>query len=121
MNELLYIIWIPLAAGLLLMAVPESLRKLTGILSALAGALAFVFSIVLYTGRGLSGHLDLISVSGFADRLPGPDTGLGGLAALNFDEIARLIILLITFFSLVVIVYSLRYTNTGHRIRRYYS
>lgn len=121
MNELLFIIWIPLAAGLLLMAVPESLRKLTGVFSALAAALAFAFSIVLYAVKGLSGHLNLISVSGFANIFPGPDAGLSVLAALNFDEIARLMILLITFFSLIVIVYSLRYTGTSHRIRRYYS
>ena len=31
MNELLYIIWIPMIAGLLLFLVPESLRKLTGL------------------------------------------------------------------------------------------
>ena len=121
MNELIYIIWIPLAAGLLLMAVPESLRKITGILSALAGALAFIFSIVLYTGKGLSGHLNLLSLSGFADKVQGADPGLNALAALNIDEIARLMILLITFFSFIVIIYSLRYTSTNHRIRRYYS
>ena len=121
MNELLYIIWIPLAAALLLMAVPESLRKLTGILSALAGSLAFVFSIVLYAGKGLSGHLSLITVSGLEGIFPRQVEGLSMLAALNLDEIARLMMLLITFFSLIVIVYSLKYTSTSHRIKGYYS
>ena len=68
MDELLYIIWIPLAAGLLLMAVPESLRKLTGVLASLVSALAFAFSIVLYTGKGLTGHLTMALIPGLATR-----------------------------------------------------
>jgi len=121
MDELLYIIWIPLAAGLLLMAVPESLRKLTGILASLVSALAFTFSIVLYTGRGLNGHLTLALVQGLATSFPAFDKVLHHLGTLNFDEISRLLLLLITFFSFMVTVYSLRYTSSNHKIKRYYS
>jgi len=121
MDELLYILWIPLAAGLLLMAVPESLRKLTGILATLVSALAFAFSIVLYTGKGLSGHLTLALIPGLAKPFPALDQVLSHLGTLNIDEISRLLIMLITFFSLMITVYSLRYTNPGHKIKRYYS
>jgi len=121
MSELLYIIWIPFAAGLLLMAVPESMRKLTGLLSAMASALAFVFSIILYTGKGLSGQLSLVSFPLLAEKLPGLNQGISSIGDLNFDEIARLMIMLISFFSFIVIIYSLRYTSTGHRIKKYYS
>lgn len=120
MDELLYIIWIPLAAGLLLMAVPESLRKVTGILSALVSALAFAFSIVLYTGKELSGHLTLNLVPGLAEQFPEFNRVLAYLGTLNFDGISRFIILLITFFSFIVTVYSLRYTSPRHIIKRYY-
>lgn len=121
MNELLYIVWIPLAAGLVLMAVPESLRKLTGILSAMVSALAFTFSVILYAGKRLTGYLNLEIVPGSDLQLPELEEGIRALGAINVDEISRLMIMLITFFSLAVIVYSLRYTSTSHRIKRYYS
>ncbi|MBN1388936.1 MAG: hypothetical protein JW965_10845 [Bacteroidales bacterium] len=121
MDELLYIIWIPLAAGLLLMAFPESMRKITGILASLASALAFAFSIVLYTGRGLSGHLTLALIPGLAKLFPALDQVLRHLGTLNIDEISRLLIMLITFFGFMITVYSLRYTSPVHKIKRYYS
>jgi len=121
MNELLYIIWIPLAAGLLLMAVPESLRKLTGVLSALTSAFAFTYSVIVYVGKGLTGHMSLVNTPVLDRQLRGLEEGISALGTINVDEISRLMIMLIAFFSLVVIVYSLWYTNTNHRIRRYYS
>ncbi len=121
MDELLYILWIPLAAGLLLMAVPEFLRKFTGILASLVSALAFAFSIILYTGKGLDGHLTLALMPGLALPFPALDHVLRHLGTLYIDEISRLLILLITFFSLMISIYSLRYTCPYHKIRRYYS
>ena len=120
MDELLYIIWIPLAAALLLAIVPESLRKLTGILTSLVTALAFAFAIVLYAGKGLSGHLTLALTTGLASRFPVIDWSLSHMGALNFDEIARLLLMLITFFSFIITVYSITYTSHNHKIRRYY-
>jgi len=121
MDELLYIIWIPLAAGLLLMAVPESLRKFTGVLASLVSALAFAFAIVLYTGKGLTGHLTMALIPGLATPFPALDQVIRHLGTLNIDEISRLLIMLITFFSLMITVYSLRYTSPNHKIKRYYS
>ncbi|MBS0011493.1 MAG: hypothetical protein KFF49_08790 [Bacteroidales bacterium] len=121
MDELLYIIWIPLAAGLLLMLIPESMRKFTGIMALIASGLAFAFSIVLYAGKGLAGYLTLTIIPGLASSFPAFEEVVSHLCALNFDELSRLLILLICFFSFIITLYSLRYTNPHHKIRRYYS
>ncbi|MBE0677031.1 MAG: hypothetical protein IH591_20425 [Bacteroidales bacterium] len=121
MDELLYIIWIPLAAGLLLAVAPESMRKLTGIIASLVTALAFAFAIFLYAGKGLSGHMTLALLPDMAIRFPVADWFMRHFGTLNFDELARLLILLITFFSLIITVYSITYTNVNHKIKGYYS
>ena len=121
MDELLYIIWIPLAAGLLLAFVPESLRKMTGVITSLVTALAFAFAIVLFAGKGLSGHLTMSLLPAMAERYPVADWFAGRFGGMYFDELARLLMMLITFFSFIISVYSLKYTSGVHRIKGYYS
>ncbi|MBM3420209.1 MAG: hypothetical protein FJY11_03645 [Bacteroidetes bacterium] len=121
MDELFYIIWIPLAAGLLLAAVPGSLRKLTGIISVLVTALAFGYAVFLYVDKGLSGQLTFSLVQGLQERFPVADWFVRHFSALNIDELSRLLLMLITFFSLAITLYSLVYTSKNHRIKGYYS
>ncbi len=121
MDELLYIIWIPLAAGLLLAFVPGSLRRITGVITSLVTALSFAFAIALFAGKGLSGHLTMSLLPELAEKFPVADWFAGRFGGLYVDELARLLIMLITFFSFIISVYSLKYTGGVHKIRGYYS
>jgi len=121
MDELLYIIWIPMAAGLLLFLMPESLRKFTAYTAVAVTALSFAFAIVLFTGKGLAGDLTICLIPQLADRFPVIDWFLRHFGALRIDELARLLLLLITFFSFVITLYSVSYTIPNHRIKWYYS
>jgi formate hydrogenlyase subunit 3/multisubunit Na+/H+ antiporter MnhD subunit len=121
MDELLYIIWIPLVAGLLLAFLPDSLRKLTGFITIGVSALAFTFAIILFAGKGLSGHMTLGLIPELADRFPAINGFISRFGILNIDELARLLLLLITFFSFIITIYSISYTIPNHRIKGYYS
>ncbi|HUX94752.1 MAG TPA: proton-conducting transporter membrane subunit [Bacteroidales bacterium] len=121
MNELLYIIWIPLLAGLVLFLVPESLRKMSGLAASVISAAALLFAIVLYldTDHFTRGEISLVSgLSGYFEDYNNFLSVFGGLL---IDNIARLVVLLITFFTFLITIYSLSYTNAKHRIKGYYS
>lgn len=121
MDELLFIIWIPLAAGLLLLLMPESLRKITSYASVAVTALSFAYAIVLFTGKGLTGNLTLCLIPQLAEKYQVVDWFLRHFGALNVDELSRLLLLLITLFSFLITLYSVSYTIPSHRIKGYYS
>jgi formate hydrogenlyase subunit 3/multisubunit Na+/H+ antiporter MnhD subunit len=121
MNEILYIVWIPLAAGLLLLLVPDTLRRITGLCSSviLAISLAFAISLFISKGHSIPAHMSIMLPFGTPDADYGSLTGsLGGLFA---DNIAKLVVMLVYFFSLLITIYSIAYTKKNHRIKGYYS
>jgi multicomponent Na+:H+ antiporter subunit A len=121
MNELLYIIWIPLIAGLLLLLVPESLRKITGLIASVISAIALTVAIALFLDNDhyINGVISI--VPGVSKHLNNYTIFLQEIGGLVFDNIAKLLVLLITFFTFLILIYSLAYTKTHHRIKGYYS
>jgi formate hydrogenlyase subunit 3/multisubunit Na+/H+ antiporter MnhD subunit len=121
MNELLYIIWIPLIAGLVLFLVPDSLRRITGLTASAISAIAFAFAIILFFDKGQSTRVVICLVPGLSDFLSSYNDLLVKVGGLFIDNTAKLIVMLITFFTFLVVVYSIAYTNTNHRIKGYFS
>jgi formate hydrogenlyase subunit 3/multisubunit Na+/H+ antiporter MnhD subunit len=121
MNELLYIIWIPLISGLILLLVPESLRKITGFIASLISAAALTVSVILFfdTNHLTDGVITL--VPGLREYFVSYNNFLKVIGAVHIDSIAKLIIMLITFFTFLISIYSLSYTKTKHKIKGYYS
>ena len=121
MNELLYIIWIPLIAGLVLFLVPESLRRITGLAASVISAIALLFAVILFFDKTHFTHGVISLVPGLSEQFNNYNDFLEEFGGLFIDNIAKLIILLITFFTFLIVIYSLAYTNTNHRIKGYYS
>jgi multicomponent Na+:H+ antiporter subunit A len=121
MNELLYIIWIPLIAGLVLFLFPESLRRITGLTASVISAIALAFAIILFFDKTHFTHGVICLVPGLSEHFNNYNNFLGEFGGLFIDNIAKLIVMLITFFTFLIVIYSLAYTNTNHRIKGYYS
>ncbi len=121
MNELLYIIWIPLIAGLVLFLVPESLRKVTGLIASVISAISLTVAVILFFDADHFTHGVISLVPGLNERLISYNNFLGEIGGVFIDNIAKLIVMLITFFTFLIVIYSLAYTKTNHRIKGYYS
>jgi formate hydrogenlyase subunit 3/multisubunit Na+/H+ antiporter MnhD subunit len=121
MNELLYIIWIPLIAGLVLFLVPEALRKITGIVASIISAISLTVAIILFFDKTHFTNGVISLIPGLTDIFHNVNTLLGDVGGLYFDNIARLIVMLITLFTFLIAIYSLAYTAKNHRIKGYYS
>ncbi len=121
MNELLYIIWIPLIAGLVLFTVPDTLRKITGLIAALITALSLTVAIILFFDKTHFTYGVISLVPALTDWFTNFNALLGEIGGLCFDSIAKLVVMLITLFTFLIVVYSLAYTDKNHRIKGYYS
>ncbi len=121
MNELLYIIWIPLIAGLVLFLVPEPLRKITGFIASVISAIALTVSVILFFDTNHYTHGVIALVPAISKYFINYNNFLGEIGAVFIDSIARLIVMLITFFTFLISIYSLAYTKTKHKIKGYYS
>ncbi|MBN1416277.1 MAG: hypothetical protein JW973_14340 [Bacteroidales bacterium] len=112
---------LPLITGILLFAVPERFRLVKGITAIVISAVVLFFAVQLYKMQTVTGQINLFELS-FLNRL---DT-TGWLSAftpftmLNIDNIARLIVLLICFFSLLILVYSILYITKERVLKNYY-
>jgi len=120
MNEIVSIILLPIAAGLLLLLVPEKLRTFQGIVALLVSIVTGYLSILIFSQDYQPGSLDeLISGSGIS--IFGIDVlkDAGRYAIFNDDNLARLIALFISLFSFLILLYSLVYIKK-ERARNYY-
>ena len=120
MNEIVSIILLPIATGLLLLLVPEKLRTFQGIVALLVSIVTGYLSILIFSQDYQPGSLDeLISGSGIS--IFGIDVlkDAGRYAIFNDDNLARLIALFISLFSFLILLYSLVYIKK-ERARNYY-
>ena len=121
MNEFLYIIWIPLIAGLLFFLVPDSFRKITGIAASVISGIALAVAVSLFFNKGYFTHGVISLISPLSERLSDYNSFLGKFGGLFIDNIAKLVVILIALFSFLIIIYSIAYTDKNHRIKGYYS
>jgi formate hydrogenlyase subunit 3/multisubunit Na+/H+ antiporter MnhD subunit len=119
MKEIISIISLPVIAGLALFFVPEKFRTAKGLVSIAISFITSYFTIMIYGLANQLHHLDelpgLISLAA-----PGILSDAGRYITFNIDNLSKLIILLISLFSLIILVYSLVYIKSG-RIKNYYS
>jgi formate hydrogenlyase subunit 3/multisubunit Na+/H+ antiporter MnhD subunit len=120
MKEIIIIITLPVLTGLLLFFVPEKLRTVKGIAALLISILTGYLTIVIYGSDNQMVRLDGLSagsglsVSGL--DLPG---SAGRYLALNCDNLSKFIILFISIFTFLILLYSLVYIKAG-RVKNYY-
>jgi multicomponent Na+:H+ antiporter subunit A len=120
MKEIISIITLPVLAGLLLFIVPEKFRTLKGLVALLVSIITGYLTIVIYSSdnqllslNNLSADSGL-SVFGF-DLLH----DAGRYLVFNSDNLSKLIVLFVSLFTFLILLYSLVYIKAG-RIRNYY-
>lgn len=121
MKEIVIIILLPLLAGILLFFIPEKLRTLKGLISVLVSLAAGYFTIAVYSINFAPGSPDALSNSSglsiFGINLLNDLLRYG---IFNPDNLAKFIILFISLFSILILIYSLIYINAG-KVKHYYS
>ncbi len=120
MNEIISIILLPVVTGLLLFFVPDKLRTVKGIIALIISIITGYLTVVIYGSEYHLGTIDEISggsgllFSGF-DFLKDAARYL----TFNIDNLSKLIILFISIFALLILLYSLVYIKKG-RVKNYY-
>ncbi|MDO9340758.1 MAG: proton-conducting transporter membrane subunit [Bacteroidales bacterium] len=120
MKEIISIITLPVLAGLLLFFVPEKFRTFKGLIALLVSIITGYLTIVIYSSDNQMLRLDQLSagsglsVFGF-DLLRDADRYL----AFNSDSLSKLIVLFVSLFTFLILLYSLVYIKAG-RVKNYY-
>lgn len=120
MNEIVSIILLPIAVGLLLLLVPDKLRTVKGIIALLISIVTGYLAILVYTNNIEAGTLsELINGAGLS--LFGIDLmkDAGRYVIFNADNLSKLIVIFISIFSILILLYSLVYIKDG-RAKNYY-
>jgi multicomponent Na+:H+ antiporter subunit A len=120
MKEIVSLITIPVAAGLLLFFVPDKLRNVKGIIALLVSIVTGYLAVLIYSHNYQAGTIDEI-LSGSGLNLFGINLSseAGRYAVFNADNLSRLIVLFTSLFSFLILLYSLVYIKEG-KARNYY-
>ncbi|MDP3001662.1 MAG: proton-conducting transporter membrane subunit [Bacteroidales bacterium] len=120
MKEIISIITLPVLAGLLLFFVPEKFRTFKGLIALLVSIITGYLTIVIYSSDNQMLRLDQLSagsglsVFGF-DLFRDAERYL----AFNSDSLSKLIVLFVSLFTFLILLYSLVYIKAG-RVKNYY-
>lgn len=121
MKEIISIITLPVLAGLLLFLVPEKFRTFKGIVALLISIITGYMTILVYCS---SAHMPLTDGLNESSGLPVFDFNLlrdaGRYITFNIDSLSKLIILSVSLFTLLILLYSLVYIKSG-RVKNYYT
>lgn len=120
MKEIISIITLPVLAGLLLFFVPEKYRTLKGLVALLVSIITGYLTIIIYSsGNGLLIFNELFTDSG--SSVFGVDLRLdaGRYLTFNNDNLSKLMIIFVSLFTILILLYSIVYIKAG-RVRNYY-
>jgi len=112
MNEIAGIIFLPAIAGLLLFLLPEKIRTVKGIIALIVSIITGYLSLKIYLTGSMAGFISEIPglrFLGSADRF----------MSFGSDNLSKLIILFISLFAILILLYSLAYIREN-RVRHYY-
>ena len=115
------IIFIPILAGIVLFILPEKIKTVKGIISLIIAAPVFYFSYYVFAQKSFAGKAALMD--GITIRSQTLSTlldGIGKYTTVNIDSLSKLITILIGFFGLIIVIYSLVYITKAKGNRKYY-
>ncbi|MCU0457440.1 MAG: hypothetical protein MUE74_14185, partial [Bacteroidales bacterium] len=105
MANLEFAIILPIVAGLILLLIPDKARQLKGILALLVSLVAGILTFGIYE-------------SGTARFIPDL-WDIGKYLAVRIDNLSRMVVMFISLFAILVLLYSLVYMKV-RKIRNYY-
>jgi len=121
MNELYYIIFLPIIVGIILFAIPERIRTVKGIIALIVSGISGFFALRLFSFPSGLVDIDLF----YFLFTPGSIVseilqGINRFSTFNIDNLSKFITIAIYFFSLLILIYSLAYLNKKRHVRNYY-
>jgi formate hydrogenlyase subunit 3/multisubunit Na+/H+ antiporter MnhD subunit len=121
-NAILFTVMIPLLAGLILFAVPEKARRIKGLLTIIITLLACYAAFTQFTSIHQAVLVSYCSImlQPFKACLQIPGECAQYLT-LHVDAMARLIILLVSGFSLLISIYATGYRYAENKPKHFYS
>jgi formate hydrogenlyase subunit 3/multisubunit Na+/H+ antiporter MnhD subunit len=120
MNGLLTIVTLPLITGLLLFLVPEKQRTVKGIITFIISIITLSLTIFIYRHDLQTASLEsFVSKSGILSSASGFLQSAGRYIIFNNDNLSMLIILFISLFALLIVIYSLAYIREGDVLNYY--
>ena len=121
MEEIISIITLPVIAGLILFFIPEKLRTVKGLVALVFSIITCYLTIIIYSSGSQLHHLNELSagkgLSVFGFNLL---EDAGRYVVFNCDGLSKFIVLSVSIFSFLIVLYSIAYIKAG-RIRNYYS
>ncbi|MCX6326412.1 MAG: proton-conducting transporter membrane subunit [Bacteroidia bacterium] len=120
MKEIISIITLPVLAGLLLFFVPEKFRTFKGLVALLVSIITGYLTIVIYSSGNQMLRLDQLS-AGSGLSVFGFDIlrDAGRYMTFNSDSLSKLIVLFISLFTFLILLYSIVYIKAG-KVKNYY-
>jgi formate hydrogenlyase subunit 3/multisubunit Na+/H+ antiporter MnhD subunit len=120
MKEIIGIITLPVLAGILLLFVPEKLRTIKGVIALLVSVITGYLTIVIFNSGNQMFRTDELSTwAGFNLFGFHPVIDAGRFLTFNSDNLSKLIVLFISLFTFLILLYSLVYIKEG-RVKNYY-
>jgi formate hydrogenlyase subunit 3/multisubunit Na+/H+ antiporter MnhD subunit len=120
MKEMISIITVPFLAGLLLFLIPDKFRTFKGLVALLISIVTGILAIEIFRSDNQILLLNKLSVATglFIPRTDYLRSATGSLL-FNSDNLSKLIMLFISLFAFLILVYSIGYIKTG-RVKNYY-
>jgi len=110
MIEFRLLILMPIAAGLFLFLLPEIIKVFKGLIALAISAFTVYLSYLLFSGPSGTGNIDCVLLPMLKSSL-----------TVNVDGLSKLIVIFISSFGLLYIIYSLAYIKREKKIISYYS
>lgn len=120
MNEVLYIIIIPIIVGLALFLIPARFNIAKGILSITVSIITLFYSIMIFLAKQFSFTPYTFLNQSDSSFLRNINTDIVKYSAFNIDALNKLIILFISIFALLILLYSIIYISKEKRLNNYY-
>ncbi|MBN1158993.1 MAG: hypothetical protein JXA61_06395 [Bacteroidales bacterium] len=113
---------LPLIAGVILFFLPEKHLKVKGLTALAVSLVTLYYASRLYFSGVADEQINLVE-TGFLNRFGTSyiPVSVGSYCMLNLDNLARFIGVLIAFFSVLILLYSIVYVDRNKSLRNYYS
>ncbi len=117
-----FIVFLPLLAGILLIILPERIKIFKRIFALVISVITLISALQIYFIKSATVRVNLFNLVPLRYLSLSEDfEAVTGLAVLNVDNLARLIVLFVCLFSVIIIIYSFAYINKEKNIRNYYT
>lgn len=120
MNEVLYIIIIPIIVGLALFIIPKKLNIAKGILAIIVSLITLFYSSIIFVAEQFALTPYTFLNQAESTFLRSINFDLIKYSALNIDSLNQLIILFISIFGFLILLYSIIYISKEKKVSNYY-